>query len=63
MEQNRLRSKVVWASVAAQIVSILVLVGVIDTGLGETINIIAGGVLQLLSTFGILNNPTDHDNF
>lgn len=58
-EQNRFRSPVLWASVAAQILSILVLVGVIDTGLSETINHVVGAVLQLLATFGILNNPTN----
>lgn len=58
-EQNRFRSPVLWASVAAQILSMLVLLGVIDTGLSETINTIVGGVLQLLATFGILNNPTN----
>lgn len=59
IEQNRFRSPVLWASVAAQILSILVLVGVIDTGLSETINNVVGAVLQLLATFGILNNPTN----
>lgn len=58
-EQNRFRSPVLWASVAAQLLSILVLVGVIDTGLSETINNVVGAVLQLLATFGILNNPTN----
>ena len=59
IEQNRFRSPVLWASVAAQILSILVLVGVIDTGLSETINNVVCAVLQLLATFGILNNPTN----
>lgn len=59
IEQNRFRSPVLWASVSAQILSILVLVGVIDTGLSETINNVVGAVLQLLATFGILNNPTN----
>lgn len=58
-EQNRFRSPVLWASVAAQILSILVLVGVIDIGLSETINNVVVAVLQLLATFGILNNPTN----
>lgn len=58
-EQNRFRSPVLWASVAAQILSMLVLLGVIDTGFSETINAIVSGVLQLLATFGILNNPTN----
>ena len=59
MEQNRFQSPVLWASVAAQVLSILVLVGVIDTGMSETINAVVGSLLQLLATFGILNNPTN----
>lgn len=58
MEQNRFKSPVVWASIAAQILSILVLVGVIDTGLSESIEAVVAAVLQLLATFGVLNNPT-----
>ncbi len=59
MEQNRFKSPVLWASVAAQILSILVLVGLIDTGMSDTINAVVGSLLQLLATFGILNNPTN----
>ena len=59
MTQNRLKSKVLWASVAAQVISILTLIGVIDVGAGETVNQVIGGLLQLLVLFGVLNNPTD----
>ncbi len=59
MEQNRWKSPVLWASVVAQILSILVMTGVIDTGLTETVNQVAAGVLQLLVLIGVLNNPTD----
>lgn len=59
MEQNRFKSKVMWAAVAAQILSLLVVLGVIDTGLSETINTVVVSVLQLLVAFGVLNNPTD----
>jgi uncharacterized membrane protein len=62
MTQNRFKSKVLWASVAAQIISILTLTGVIDVGAGETFNQVIGGVLQLLVLFGVLNNPTDSAN-
>lgn len=55
---SRWRSKLLWASIVAQIVSILIMVGVIDTGLGETINQIASGVLQILTLLGVINNPT-----
>ena len=61
--QNRLKSKIFWAAIAAQIVTILILMGVINTGLGETVNQIIAIVLQILVAFGVLNNPTDKENF
>jgi len=63
MTQNRLKSKVVWAAVAAQVIAILLALGVIDTTLGQTINTVVASVLQLLVVGGILNNPTDGENF
>lgn len=59
MEQNRFKSPVLWSSLAAQLLSILVLLGVIDTGLSEPINGVVGAVLQLLAAFGVVNNPTN----
>ena len=58
-EQNRFRSPVLWASVVAQILSLLVVIGVIDTGLSEAIEGVMIAVLELLVAFGILNNPRD----
>jgi uncharacterized membrane protein len=64
-KQSRWRSPVLWASVIGQIVSLIVLIGLdkqfgIDTGkIGE----IAAIVLQVLTTFGILNNPTSKTEF
>ena len=63
MNQNRLKSKVLWASVIAQIISLLLALGVIDTTLGDPVNQITAGVLQLLVLFGVLNNPTDGESF
>lgn len=56
--QNRFRSPVLWASLSAQVLSIMILLGVIDTGMSEAINNLIGSVLQLLAAFGVLNNPT-----
>jgi uncharacterized membrane protein len=42
----------------AQVLSILVLMGVIDTGMSEAIEGVAAALLQLLATFGVINNPT-----
>lgn len=58
-KQSRWRSKVLWAAILAQIVSILMMIGVVDVGAGEVINNVGGGILQLLALFGIINNPTD----
>ncbi len=63
MEQNRWRSPVLWASIVAQVLGILLLTGVVDTGLSETINQIAAGVMQLLVLAGVLNNPTDRKDW
>lgn len=58
-EQNRFRSPVLWAALAAQLLSMLVVLGVIDTGLSEAIDGVVAALLQLLTAFGVLNNPTN----
>lgn len=63
MEQNRFKSPVVWAAVIAQVLSILVLMEVINPTQSETINGVVVAVLQLLATFGVLNNPVAPDKF
>ena len=62
-EQNRFRSPVVWAAVVAQILSILILMGVINVAQQEVINGVVASVLQLLVLFGVLNNPVTPDQF
>ena len=63
MQQNRFKSKVVWAAIAAQVITLLVTVGVIDTGLSAVLEAVVLSVLELLVAFGILNNPSDKENF
>lgn len=63
MDQNRLKSPVLWAAIVAQVLSILLLVGVIDVGLSETINQVVASVLQIGVLVGVLNNPTDKASF
>lgn len=63
MEQNRFKSKVLWASLAAQVLSILVLLEVINISQSEVINQVLASLLQLGVIYGVLNNPTDKDNF
>ncbi len=63
MRQKRLQSPVVWAAIAAQVLSLLVTLGVIDTGLSDAMNAVAVSVLEVLVAFGVLNNPTDGADF
>lgn len=65
MEQNRFRSKVLWAAIVGQIISLMQITGAfesigLDAGL---VGDVAAGVLQLLVLFGILNSPTNADRF
>lgn len=54
-----MQSPVVWAAIAAQVLSLLVTLGVIDTGLSNAVNGVVVSVLEVLVAFGVLNNPTD----
>jgi uncharacterized membrane protein len=65
MQQNRWRSKVLWAAIIAQVISLLQLTGAfaalgIDAG---QVGNVAAGFLQLLVVVGVLNNPTDAQNW
>lgn len=59
--QNRFKSKVMWAAIAAQLLSLLVTLGVIDTGLSEVLNSVIVAILELLVAFGIINSPDNKD--
>jgi uncharacterized membrane protein len=61
--KERLKSPVTLAAIVGQIVAILLMVGAISTGAGDTVNNVAAGVIQLLVLFGVLNNPTDKNSF
>jgi uncharacterized membrane protein len=50
-------------TVASQLVAILIALEVISVSQQDVINKVVAAVLQLLVTFGILNNPTDKANF
>ena len=63
MEQSRFSSPILWSSLAAQVLVILVTLGIIDTGLSEAITGLVTSLLQLLVAFGILNNPTSKSSF
>lgn len=61
--KERIKSPVTLAAIVGQIVTILLMIGAINTGAGETVNNVTAGVIQLLVLFGVLNNPTDTANF
>ncbi len=63
-KQNRWKSKVLWAAIAAQVVAILAFTGALQAiGVTEDwVNTLVGSVLQLLVLFGVINNPTDSGN-
>lgn len=58
--KERLKSKVVWAAVLAQIILIITC---FNQDLAAEIKAVAVPALEVLALFGILNNPTDKDNF
>lgn len=61
MEQNRFRSPVVWGSIVALVVSLLLQLGVI--GDGSMITEVCATIIELLTIIGILNNPTNKTGF
>ncbi len=61
MLQNRFKSKILWIGIGTQILTILIHLGVIDTGAGESLNAVLVSVCEMFVTFGILNNPTVSD--
>ena len=58
--QKRFKSKVVWAAVLAQV---LLIVGLYLPEVSEEIKIVGTAVIEILTLFGILNNPTDKESF
>ncbi len=61
--QNRLKSKVMWVAVLAQVVVIMQLSGLVELSQIELINGIVTAVIQMLVLFGILNSPTTPNRF
>ena len=50
-------------AILAQVLSILVLTGVLDVAKQDTINAVIVAALQVLVAFGVLNNPKDGEHF
>lgn len=65
MVQNRLRSPVAWGTLAALVLFILKTYGLL-TGIGlteDSFKELTTLIFGVATAFGILNNPTDKDNF
>lgn len=62
---NRLKSKVVWLSVLSLVIILMSIFGVFEKiGITEgNFKILIETILSILVLLGILNNPTDKDNF
>ena len=63
MNQNRFLSPVVWSAAAAQLLALLVTLGIIDTGMSQAIEALIVTLLELLTVFDVLNNPTSKSSF
>lgn len=61
--KKRILSPVTLLAVAAQVLSILVILNVITPTESEAVNTLIAAVCELLVTFGVLNNPTDEEHF
>lgn len=65
MKQNRWRSPVLWAAIAAQLLVVLKVTGVWQlVGIPESVASDAvAAVIQLLVLVGVLNDPTSADSW
>lgn len=60
MKQNRFKSKVVWLAVLAQV---LIIIGVFAPQISDEVKTIGTAIIEIVTLFGILNDPTSKDNF
>lgn len=58
--KNRFKSPVVWLAVLAQV---CILVALFAPEMESTVKVIGACVIEILTLFGILNNPADSVNF
>lgn len=58
--KNRLKSPVVWLAVLAQACAIIAL---FNPSIEPTVKTIGACVIEILTLFGILNNPTNSESF
>lgn len=58
--QNRFKSSVVWLAVLSQV---LLIIGLFLPNVADEVKIVGTAMIEILTLFGILNNPTDKSNF
>ena len=58
--KKRLTSPVVWGSVLAQV---LLVIGLYMPNITDSVKIVGMAVIEILTLFGVLNNPTDKEGF
>ena len=58
---ERLKSPVVISNIVGAVVMVLINLGIIDTG--DTIQSVANAAIGILIAVGVLNNPTDKENW
>lgn len=63
--RDRLRSKVVWIGVVAEIISILAVIGVLKKFdvTPTAVETVAYAIIKILELFGIFNDPTNREGF
>ena len=57
---KRLKSKVVWIAVVSQVLLIVMLV---KPEIANEVKIVSMAVIEIVSLFGFLNNPSDKEGF
>jgi uncharacterized membrane protein len=58
--QNRWKSPVVWLAVLAQI---MLIVGLFSPQVSDAVKIAGTSVIEILTIFGVLNNPVNPNGF
>ena len=58
---ERLKSPVVISNIVGAVVMVLINLGIIETG--DTIQSVANAAISILIAVGVLNNPTDKENW
>lgn len=57
---KRLKSKIVWIAVVSQVLLIVML---IKPEIANEVKIVSMAVIEIVSLFGFLNNPSDKERF